>query len=477
MQTPREGYDLVVIGTGFGSSFFLHKALQRLPASARILVLERGGMFTHDWQIANRRNSDVQSERTIRVAEGEKPWRFTIGFGGGTNCWWGVTPRMHPTDFQLRTRYGVGSDWPISYDELEPCYGEAEAIMEVSGDPDIGRLFPRSTPFVQPPHRLTTADRLMKRARPDLHFALPTARSRVPTARRGVCCAGATCGLCPNDAKFTANNGLRETYGDPRVTLRTRAEVVALDASGGTVRSAVYRDGEREAVVRGDLVVLGANALFSPAILQRSGLATPQTGHGLHEQVGAMVEVLLDGLDHFDGSTATTGVNYGLFDGADRSTASGVVVLFRNHWWDGLRTEPGRWRQTLPLLLLAEALPNDANCVEAAADGGPPRVLHPVESDYARRGIERALDRLPELLAPLPVEGIEFRRWRRSESHMQGTLRMGSDPTDSVVDRDQVHHTLRNLVIVGTSVFPSCSCANPSLTAAALSLRAAGRIL
>jgi choline dehydrogenase-like flavoprotein len=53
---------------------------------------------------------------------------------------------------------------------------------------------------------------------------------------------------------------------------------------------------------------------------------------------------------------------------------------------------------------------------------------------------------------------------------------MGRDATDSVIDRDMIHHSLRNLVVVGTSSYPSCSGANPSLTAAALSLRAASRI-
>ncbi|MES0214143.1 GMC oxidoreductase [Mesorhizobium sp. C280B] len=53
---------------------------------------------------------------------------------------------------------------------------------------------------------------------------------------------------------------------------------------------------------------------------------------------------------------------------------------------------------------------------------------------------------------------------------------MGRDVTDSVVDRNMIHHKLRNLVVVGSSTYPSCSCANPSLTAAALSLRAASRI-
>jgi choline dehydrogenase-like flavoprotein len=53
---------------------------------------------------------------------------------------------------------------------------------------------------------------------------------------------------------------------------------------------------------------------------------------------------------------------------------------------------------------------------------------------------------------------------------------MGIDPETSVVDGDQIHHRLRNLVVVGSAVFPTCSCANPSLTVAALSLRAAERI-
>ncbi len=50
---------------------------------------------------------------------------------------------------------------------------------------------------------------------------------------------------------------------------------------------------------------------------------------------------------------------------------------------------------------------------------------------------------------------------------------MGQADDGSVVDGQMLHHRMRNLVVVGTSTYPSCSPANPSLTAAALSLRAA----
>src|SRR5690606_18069205 len=48
------------------------------------------------------------------------PGIIPIGLGGGTNCWFGQSPRLHPSDFALFTRYGVGRDWPVTYDELEP---------------------------------------------------------------------------------------------------------------------------------------------------------------------------------------------------------------------------------------------------------------------------------------------------------------------------------------------------------------------
>ncbi len=40
---------------------------------------------------------------------------------------------MIPSDFKLRTLYGQGFDWPISYDELEPYYCEAESEIAATG--------------------------------------------------------------------------------------------------------------------------------------------------------------------------------------------------------------------------------------------------------------------------------------------------------------------------------------------------------
>lgn len=53
---------------------------------------------------------------------------------------------------------------------------------------------------------------------------------------------------------------------------------------------------------------------------------------------------------------------------------------------------------------------------------------------------------------------------------------MGGDPRHSVVDRDLRCHDHSNLFLVGAGAFPTSSTANPTLTIAALALRAAGAL-
>lgn len=467
----QERYDVVVIGSGFGALFFLERFMKARP-TARVVVLEWGTANSHEWQIGNRRNSTIAPDEAHVQAPDQKPWNYTIGLGGGTNCWFGQSPRLHPSDFALSTRYGVGRDWPLTYDDLEPYYLEAETIMDVSGAEEMARILPRSGPFPQPPHRVTAVDRVMMRAQPDRHVPIATARARVATQHRSRCCATARCNLCPVDAKFTALNGFRHILSHPAITWRFGARAIAIEHGAGMATGVRYAVGNREHTVEGDLVVLGANAIHSPAILLRSDLGGPDVGRGVTEQLGFEIEVLLDGLDNFDGSTITTGLNFSLYDGPFRKEHGAALLFFENRWSHGLRKEYGRWRQTLPIIVAVENLPLDSYAVTLDEEWRA-RVDHGPFSDYAVRGLKAALDSLERVLQPLPVERIVPRGERPTESHIQCSLPMGNDPERSVVDSTQVHHRIRNLVVVGSAVFPTCPPANPSLTVAALSLRAA----
>jgi len=112
-------YDVIIVGTGFASSFFLMRYLERVPQSSRILVLERGNEDTKAWQLANQKHTSIDPEDLVYNDNPGKEWYTSPGFGGNSKCWMGGTTRMMPGDFKLKSRYGVGMDWPISYDDLE----------------------------------------------------------------------------------------------------------------------------------------------------------------------------------------------------------------------------------------------------------------------------------------------------------------------------------------------------------------------
>lgn len=120
---------------------------------------------------------------------------------------------------------------------------------------------------------------------------------------------------------------------------------------------------------------------------------------------------------------------------------------------------------------------------ERDAFGRPvPRVLHRcseldrrslvvLHAALAREFDSTGLGRLESALAsadPWPID--------QDASHHMGTTRMGTDPANSVVDRECRVHELANLYLAGASVFPTSGCANPTFTIVALSIRLAAHL-
>ncbi|GGP71487.1 GMC oxidoreductase [Shewanella saliphila] len=470
-------YEVVVIGSGFGSLFFIKQYLNKKP-NAKIAVIEWGENRSHSWQVTNNKNSEFSSSNTHAQDSHHKPWNYTIGLGGGTNCWFGQTPRFIPADFEMKSKFNISDDWPFSYNDLEPYYMAAENIMAISGSDAMGKVSPRSGSFPLPPHRVSAIDEIMMAAQPHLHFPIATARSPLALKNRNQCCATAQCNLCPVNAKFTAHNGLTEILTHPNITYFMNAQAREVIHHNGTASGVMYlTNNAEERSIYGDLIVLGANGIQSPAILLRSGINHPQTGVGICEQLGYEFEVFLNGVDNFGGSTITTGLNYSLYDSHPyREKAGAALFYFENRIKHGLRLEEGRWRQVLPLLVAIEDLPQTSNRVSLNAQGQA-YVSHANVSSYARAGLQHAHDNIEKVLAPLPVEKIIPLRERPTESHIQCSLRSGHDANKFVVDGDSLHHKMRNLVVVGSSTFTTCPPANPSLTVAAMSLRAADRLV
>jgi choline dehydrogenase-like flavoprotein len=469
-------YDLIIVGTSFAGSFFLMRYLEHAPEQARVLVLERGRADSKAWQLRNGASSSTPAEEVFVNRTPQKVWLTSPGFGGNSKCWWAGTMRMMPNDFRLKSRYGVGDDWPLSYEELEKHYDTVEQVMLVSGPADVP--MPRSRPFPLPPHRFSTPDALLKAKFPDSWFHPTTARASVATGKRGICCASGICDLCPQDAKFTIQNGLAHLYEDPRVTLQLESAADTIETSGGLASGVNYTRSGRSERVRGDMVVLAASALFNPHIMLRSGIKHRLLGRRLHDQMGVDVCVDLDGVGAYDGSTSITGNGYMFYEGEHRREHAACLVETWNSPFiyqpAALRADRGRWNQRQYFRFIFDDLPREDNTVAISASN--PRLAETTfngYSEYARRGAARISQMVDKLAQALPIERIEDVQLAPTCGHIQGTAVMGENPEDSVVDRHLVHHQVRNLLVLGASAFPTATPALPTLTLSALSLWAA----
>jgi choline dehydrogenase-like flavoprotein len=131
-----------------------------------------------------------------------------------------------------------------------------------------------------------------------------------------------------------------------------------------------------------------------------------------------------------------------------------------------------------------ELLPNPNNRVKISAQkdsfGLPRPEIDFATDDYTQMAFGPALDVITAILRVMDATPTSIDRNPLNYSgagHVMGTCRMGFDKTKAVVDPDCRSFDHRNLYVVGGSTFPSCGTANPTITIAALALRAADHIL
>jgi len=261
------------------------------------------------------------------------------------------------------------------------------------------------------------------------------------------------------------------------VQLELNAQVQSVDTQNSLATGVRFlRDG-RELTARGELVVLGASAIFNPHILMRSGLDHPELGRNLHEQTSIKANVLLDGVDNFQGGTSITGHGYMLYDGPERAERPAILIESWNV--PRLRDERGKWRQLLKLMCIIEEYPQRENRVEIPdEDPTRPAVVYKVRAPETAVAVATLKEELPKIMSKLPVEDvIVANEFKQTEAHVLGTVVMGDDPNESVVDRHLIHHQVRNLLVLGGSAFPTSSPSHPTLTLSALSLWAADHLI
>ena len=96
--------------------------------------------------------------------------------------------------------------------------------------------------------------------------------------------------------------------------------------------------------------------------------------------------------------------------------------------------------------------------------------------EFTSQGMAMAREVSEQVFNALGVSEIHHADTFQGAGHVIGTYRMGSNPNTSVVDANLRSHDHQNLYLLGSGVFPSVGTANPTLTIAALSIRASEAI-
>jgi len=476
----HDHYDLVVVGTGFASSFFLKKYLSKAKGDKKILVLEKGYFYPQAERLKVKKGEtskfqhyDMPWENAILNTNKKKEWPFSIGYGGSSNCWWGCTPRFMPSDFKMKSLYGVAQDWPIDYNDLDPYYYEAEELMSVSG-PE-GTPFPRTGKYPLPAHNFSLVDKILHKKYGNQYISQPGARASQATAHRNGCLAFSTCETCPVNAKFTIENSGIGVYEDPRVELVFGAQVYSLEIAGNVVRKVLFEKDGKELSASGEVVILGTNPFFNSNILLNAGDQNPFTGKGFGEQLGMQVLIHLENMTNAGGSTWVNANGYMLYDGEHRKDFAACLIEANNAPYD-IRLERGKHLNLASFRLVFEDLPQDANYINTSANRFIPEVHFKDRSDYTRRGVENMREKLPGILSCLPVERLQYLEEASHEGHVIGGTRMSATKETGVVDKHMIHHQYRNLLVLGAGAFTTFGPSNPTLTLSAMSLFAADKI-
>jgi choline dehydrogenase-like flavoprotein len=487
--------DVIIIGSGMGGATL---AAALAPTGRRVLILERGERLQDSPEARDPaaifQRGHFKPKETWRDAQGAtiNPGNYAF-VGGNTKFYGAVLLRYRAEDFApLRHIGGTTPGWPIAYDDLEPYYSQAEALYRVRGDAAQDPTEPaHSSPYPFPPvpdEPDITALRAAFSAQGLRVSALPLGVDIERWLQR----APTTWDAFPDTtgAKSDAENcGLAAALKHPNVTLQTGTKVVRLIAEGRRVTGVeVERDGTRE-TLSAPTVCLCAGAILTSALLLAS--ANHDQPRGLansSDQVGRnFMNHNLTGMvawNPFRRNRSvyekTIQINDFYLSGGPKGEPLGNIQMLGRITGPILAGEAG-----LPLWLARHIADHSIHIMAMSEDLPDPesRVLWKdgqVVLD-GRRTNTRAHDLLVQRLksamrrAGWPI--TLARGFPKSKpSHQCGTARMGSDPSASVVDATLKAHDMDNLFICDASVLPTSAAVNPSLTIAALALRARAHI-
>jgi choline dehydrogenase-like flavoprotein len=512
-------YDVIIIGTGAGGGTM---AYHLAPSGKRILVLERGDYVPREKANWDPKVVNVDAHYNTRESwfdkDGKELHPHTNYYVGGNTKFYGAALfRFRKEDFgELRHHGGISPAWPVSYDDLEPYYTQAEKLYQVHGnrgedptEPYASEPYPWPAVSHEPRIQQLSDDFAAGGLRP---FHVPVGvmlDEKNPHKSRCIRCN--TCDGFPclmyakSDAQVLC---IDEAIKHPNVTLLTNSLVKRLetDASGRKVRAVIVERAGREEMFFGELVIVSCGAINSAALLLRSaserhtrGLANSSDVVGRH-YMGHNNSVLM-AISKCPNPTIfqkTLGVNDFYFGSEDWPYPMGHISFVGK--LDAITLRAGApaiapnvtleimAQHSLDFWLTSEDLPDPNNRVTIDRKGNIVLSYMPNNLQAHERLQAKLKDAMKHQSCPDHGHSCHQGLFARSlyagqriplagVAHQNGTIRFGHDPKTSALDVNCKAHDLDNLYVVDGSFFPSSAAVNPALTIIANALRVGDQIL
>lgn len=508
---PRH-YQYAFIGSGVAGVTVAKRLLEHDPTTS-ILMLEAGPevkakdrRYWWDYNIFERKPYDYCYDQDgENKTEGDINWEYVgsrvMAYGGSTLHWGAWCVRYKPEDFHLRTNTGEGADWPISYEDLESYYYQAEQYLSVCGNLDESwNQNRKDKPYPRLPFEWTAADGVMLEAFEKCGIE----PGKMPIARYRKCMTTGTCKYCPFGSRFSAQYILDDLRSDPRYTnfkIQCNSPVMQVVVGAkNQVESIEYLDTKTGETIRvhADIFIICSGTYESPKLLMRS--VSSQWPHGIgndNDLVGRFI------VSHsFLRVMGTTPTNPGhWFQEYDFPTLmsrtydteeyqkEGKIFLFKN--------------RALPNVDLAALMVQGKSRGEIDAILGGPMEME-LQAFYEEKGqyrnrltqlsgtnrfglpltqitylreplfTARATSRLTLMKKVIESMGyqIVYQRWDDPGGHhASGTCRMAETPEEGVTDHNMKVFGTDNLYVCSNAAFPTCAAVNPTLTLTAMSMR------
>jgi choline dehydrogenase-like flavoprotein len=543
-------FDAIVVGSGISGGWAAKELAEK---GLKVVMLERGRNIEHvkDYVNANkerweyphrgaatqqmkddypvlRRDYPLNEEtKGMWANEKESPyvedkrfdWYRGYHVGGRSLLWGRQSYRWNKWDFEANGKEGIGTDWPIRYDDLAPWYSYVEKFAGIQGTkegldvlPD-GEFLPGMDMNVA---EKDIAAKIKAHYNGQRHMFIGRSanitqpkpeQNRVNCQYRNRCWLG-----CPFGAYFSTQSAtLPAAMKTGNLTLESDKIVTKIlydkDKKKATGVEVIDANTNKTYQYTAKVIFVCASSFNSTWLLMNSatdiwpdglGSSSGELGHNVmdhHFRIGASGTV--EGFeDKYEYGRRPTGIyvprfrniyndkrdylrGFGYQGGAGRGRGVEIAEMSFGATLKESLTEPGSWNMNL--LAFGEMLPDHANRIylnKTVKDKWGLPVLA-MDVEMKENELKMRKDMGPDAAEMLEAAGVK--KVSQYDSgyapgqgiHEMGTARMGRDPKTSVLNGNNQVWDAPNVFVTDGASMASASCVNPSLTYMALTARAA----